>query len=53
VFFYIDPSIMDDRRCNDVNHITLSYTFFPMQNDEEEEEEGEVVAGGTEVAVAQ
>jgi cytochrome c oxidase assembly protein Cox11 len=39
VFFYIDPKINDDRRCNDVTHLTLSYTFFAMRSDEEEEEE--------------
>ena len=37
VFFYIDPKINEDRRCNDVNHLTLSYTFFNMHHDEEEE----------------
>jgi cytochrome c oxidase assembly protein Cox11 len=42
VFFYIDPKINEDRRCNDVTHLTLSYTFFALKNDEdEEEEEGE------------
>ena len=46
VMFYIDPAMSADRRCNDVKHITLSYTFFPMQTDEDEEEEddGERVA---------
>ena len=39
VFFYIDPKINDDRRCNDVTHLTLSYTFFALRTDEEEEEE--------------
>ena len=55
VFFYIDPSINDDRRCGDVKHITLSYTFFPMKTDEEEEEEEEEERQRerSEVAVAQ
>ena len=39
VFFYIDPAINEDRRCNDVTHLTLSYTFFAMKSEEEEEEE--------------
>jgi len=50
VMFYIDPAMDQDRRCADVKHITLSYTFFPMQTDEEEEEEEE--GEGTEVAAA-
>lgn len=28
VFFYIDPSIMDDPKMEDVDEIVLSYTFF-------------------------
>mmetsp|Transcript_27483 Transcript_27483/g.38760 ORF Transcript_27483/g.38760 Transcript_27483/m.38760 type:complete len:281 (+) Transcript_27483:71-913(+) len=28
VFFYIDPSILDDPNMSDVTNITLSYTFF-------------------------
>lgn len=54
VFFYIDPAINDDRRCGDVEHITLSYTFFEMKGDEEEEveDDDEVVSGQGVVAAA-
>ena len=50
VMFYIDPAMSNDRRCNDVTHITLSYTFFPMHTDDEEEEE-EQAEGEAAVAV--
>lgn len=36
VFFYIDPAMAQDRTCNDVTHITLSYTFFPVPDDEDD-----------------
>ena len=28
--------MQDDRTCNDVTHITLSYTFFPVEDDEDD-----------------
>ncbi|KJV93368.1 cytochrome c oxidase assembly CtaG/Cox11 family protein [Orientia tsutsugamushi str. UT76] len=31
VSFYIDPAIEDDPYMNDVNTITLSYTFFKIR----------------------
>jgi len=34
VSFYIDPAIMDDPQMNGLKTITLSYTFFPVKNDE-------------------
>ncbi len=32
VSFYIDPSIADDNDLDDVQDITLSYTFFPVKD---------------------
>jgi cytochrome c oxidase assembly protein subunit 11 len=31
VVFYVDPSIMKDSDQNDLNTITLSYTFYPQK----------------------
>ncbi|MFO0388268.1 MAG: cytochrome c oxidase assembly protein [Alphaproteobacteria bacterium] len=31
ISYYIDPAIMDDPEMNDVQTITLSYTFFPLK----------------------
>jgi cytochrome c oxidase assembly protein subunit 11 len=31
VSYFIDPAIMDDPEMNDVQTITLSYTFFPLK----------------------
>ena len=31
VFFYVDPSFLDDPQMQDVGHVTLSYTFFRTQ----------------------
>jgi len=39
VFFYIDPDIEKDKRMKDVNDIVLSYTFWPMDLDEDEDED--------------
>ena len=37
-----------DPRCNDVTHLTLSYTFFPVEDDEDDTrtEEEKDAAGG-------
>jgi len=41
VFFYLDPAMESDPRCQDVTHITLSYTFFPVDTDDDDEEEAQ------------
>ena len=30
VVYYVDPAILDDREAREVQEITLSYTFFPV-----------------------
>lgn len=37
VIFYVDPVMLEDRNAQDVTVITLSYTFFPMDGEEQEE----------------
>jgi len=39
VFFFIDPEIMDDPGLKHVNNVTLSYTFFQTDMDDEEDED--------------
>ena len=39
VFFYIDPEIVDDPAMQNVQNITLSYTFFKTGQEDDEEEE--------------
>ena len=42
VFFYIDPEFATDDRLKSINHLTLSYTFFNV-DEEEVDLDGEVV----------
>jgi cytochrome c oxidase assembly protein subunit 11 len=30
VIFYVDPKILDDSDARQIGEITLSYTFYPM-----------------------
>jgi len=30
VVFYVDPKMLDDKDANDISEITLSYTFYPV-----------------------
>ncbi|MEO7655298.1 MAG: cytochrome c oxidase assembly protein, partial [Sphingomicrobium sp.] len=32
VIFFIDPAIADDRDSRDIDEITLSYTFYPVES---------------------
>ena len=42
VFFYIDPEFATDPKMRTIDHITLSYTFFKVEEEGEEEvEKGE------------
>ena len=41
VFFYVDPAIADDIRMNDVNLLTLSYTFFKSHDDFDDDDDDE------------
>ena len=37
VIFYVDPVMLEDRDARDVTVITLSYTFFPIDEEEQKE----------------
>jgi cytochrome c oxidase assembly protein subunit 11 len=32
VFFFLDPALDDDPQMDDVTHVTLSYTFFNVED---------------------
>jgi cytochrome c oxidase assembly protein subunit 11 len=47
VVFYVDPVMLEDRNAEDVTVITLSYTFFPLdERDQEETQTSGVGASG-------
>lgn len=35
VFFFIDPEMLKDRQVSYVRNVTLSYTFFPTDEDDD------------------
>ncbi len=50
VFFFIDPEYADDPQLSRVNNITLSYTFFQTDEDNEEDDDEEIDEGQEEAA---
>ena len=46
VSFYVDPALVDDRNMDNVDTITLSYTFFPMEGEEDVSPAGNTAASG-------
>lgn len=41
VFFFLDPEMLDDPTMDNVNNVTLSYTFFKTAEEEARPEVGE------------
>ena len=39
VFFFIDPEFLKDRQVSYVRNVTLSYTFFPTDEDDDFEDD--------------
>lgn len=56
VFFFLDPEMLDDPAMDNVNNVTLSYTFFQTAEEnavEEEDEEEEKLEGSKQGGVVQ
>ncbi|CAM9573174.1 unnamed protein product, partial [Sphacelaria rigidula] len=41
VFFFLDPDMLDDPAMDNVNNVTLSYTFFQTAEEIETDDDGE------------
>lgn len=41
VLYYVDPKIMSDPETKDIEEITLSYTFYPVENPKTVDRQGE------------
>jgi cytochrome c oxidase assembly protein Cox11 len=50
VFFFIDPEILEDKSMDTTDVITLSYTFFKIEEEDVEPEEDEQVTAATATA---
>lgn len=46
VFFYLDPELVEDHNCRNVHDITLSYTFFKVDEDEADSEPADGSSSG-------
>jgi cytochrome c oxidase assembly protein subunit 11 len=53
VFFYIDPEFATDPKMRGINHLTLSYTFFKVSEDEGDEESDMVEGVSAQGALAE
>lgn len=42
VFFFLDPEMLDDPTMDNVNNVTLSYTFFQTAEEDAVEEDDDI-----------
>lgn len=52
VFFFIDPEILEDKSMDTTDIITLSYTFFKIDEEDVDSAEREEVTAGSVTSVA-